>query len=78
MKISRRAWMTGALAAGAIPFENALAVAEPYDRSGSALKVGLAAYSFRSQFKFMRGAPNKGLAEGTEPIDMKTSRYIHI
>lgn len=62
--------MTGALGMGAIPLNEALAVAERYERSGSALKVGLAAYSFRSQFEFMRGKPNKSLKEGVEPMDM--------
>ena len=70
MKISRRAWMAGALGAGAIPLKDALAVTEAYPRSGSTLKVGLAAYSFRSRFEFMKGKPNKSLTEGAEPIDM--------
>jgi len=55
---------------GAIPLNDALAVAERYERSGSSLKVGLAAYSFRSQFEFMKGVPNKHLKEGVKPMDM--------
>ncbi len=62
--------MTGMLSAGALPLNDAFAVPEPYERRGSSLQVGLAAYSFRSHFEFMKGAPNKSLAEGVEPIDM--------
>lgn len=70
MEISRRSWMAGAVGLGVGPWSDALAVADPYERAGGKLKVGLAAYSFRNHFEFMKGNPNKNLKEGVKQMDM--------
>lgn len=62
--------MTGALGLGLVPTANLLAVSEAYERVGSDLKVGLAAYSFRDHFEFMRGKPNSRRTEESPVMDM--------
>lgn len=62
--------MTGALGLGLAPWQNLLSVSEPYQREGSRLLLGVAAYSFRNHFAYMKGAPNKGYVEGTRQFDM--------
>lgn len=62
--------MTGALGLGLSPWQNLLSVSEPYQREGSRLLLGVAAYSFRNHFAFMKGVENKGYVEGTRQIDM--------
>lgn len=62
--------MAGAVGLGLAPLEKLLAVTQPYERSGDDLKLGLAAYSFRNYFEFMKGAPNKKLVEGAPIMDM--------
>lgn len=70
MKISRRSAMAGAAGLALAPFEKLFAVSDPYSRKGSDLKVGLAAYSFRNHFEFMKGKPNRNLLEGAPILDM--------
>ncbi|MEM7600223.1 MAG: sugar phosphate isomerase/epimerase family protein [Verrucomicrobiota bacterium] len=70
MKTTRRNWMTGALGLGLAPWQNALSVTEPYQREGSRLLLGVAAYSFKNHFAYMKGSPNKGYVEGTRQFNM--------
>ena len=62
--------MTGAAGLVVAPLESLLAVSSPYERAGGGLMVGLAAYSFRKHFAYMRGKPNKQLEENGKEIDM--------
>lgn len=70
MTRNRRTWMTGVLGLGLAPWQNLLSVTEPYEREGSRLLLGVAAYSFRHHFAYMRGVVNKGYIEGTRQLDM--------
>lgn len=70
MKTSRRSAIAGAAGLVLAPLEKVFAVTDPYPRSGSDLKVGLAAYSFRNHFEFMKEKPNSKLLEGTPIMDM--------
>ena len=62
--------MTGALGLGLVPATNVLGVSDPYERVGTDIKVGLAAYSFRNNFAFMKGQPNGKLKEDAPVMDM--------
>ena len=70
METTRRDWITGALGLGFLPAASALAVSDAYKRVGSDILVGLAAYSFRNNFEFMKGEPNKKLAEYAPVMNM--------
>ena len=59
----------GAAGLGMLPTANLLGVTEPYSRKGGNISVGLAAYSFRNHFAYMKGEPNEN-AEGKTPVDM--------
>lgn len=59
----------GAAGLGMLPTADLLGVTEPYSRKGGNISVGLAAYSFRNHFAYMKGKPNKN-AEGKTPVDM--------
>lgn len=48
----------------------AAAVTEPYRRVNSRMMLGIAAYSFRNYFAFMKGKPNPKLAEEGPRMDM--------
>lgn len=62
--------MTGALGLTFAPWQNLLSVTEPYQRENDRLLLGVAAYSFRNHFAFMKGVANKNFVEGTRQIDM--------
>jgi len=62
--------MTGALGLGLAPWQNVLSVSEPYERQGSRLLLGVAAYSFRNHFAYSRGVANKSYVEGSRQFDM--------
>ena len=62
--------LAGGLSLSFAPFEKILGVDAPYERVGNDLKVGLAAYSFRNYFPYMKGKPNGKLQEGDKKIDM--------
>ncbi|MDF1826119.1 MAG: sugar phosphate isomerase/epimerase [Verrucomicrobiales bacterium] len=62
--------MTGALGLTLTPWQELLSVTEPYKREQSRLLLGVAAYSFRNHFAFMKGAANKGYVEGSRQLDM--------
>lgn len=66
MKTNRRNWMRGALGLSLAPAGQLLAVPEPYQRASGKLSVGLAAYSFRNHFRYMRGKENSRFDE-TKP-----------
>lgn len=67
--------MRGALAFGLVPAAPLRAVVDPYPRRGLGLKVGLAAYSFRKHFEWMRGKRNEAYQEGDRAMDML--KFIH-
>lgn len=71
MQTDRRSFISGGLAFGlATTTGSVFGVTDPYRRfKGSRIKVGLAAYSFRNYFRYMKGKEKK-LAEGTREIDM--------
>jgi len=72
VKTNRRSFITGGLAFGAAATSanHVFGVTDPYKRlSGSRIKVGLAAYSFRNYFRYMKGKEKK-LAEDSKEIDM--------
>lgn len=62
--------MTGALGLTLTPWQNLLSVTEPYQREQSRLLLGVAAYSFRNHFAYMKGVANKNFVEGSREIDM--------
>jgi sugar phosphate isomerase/epimerase len=62
--------MTGAFGLSLAPWQNLLSVTEPYQREKSRLLLGVAAYSFRNHFPFMKGVANKSYVEGTRQLDM--------
>ncbi|MEM7698479.1 MAG: sugar phosphate isomerase/epimerase family protein [Verrucomicrobiota bacterium] len=68
--MERRRFIKGSLTAGAVASAAPLAKSAPLERSGDELRVALAAYSFRSNFAYMKGKPNRSLAEGARTIDM--------
>ncbi|MEM1441813.1 MAG: sugar phosphate isomerase/epimerase family protein [Verrucomicrobiota bacterium] len=70
MKATRRRWMAGALGLAVAPWEQALSVTKPYQRERSRLLLGVAAYSFRNHFRFMKGKPNKNFVDGSRELDM--------
>jgi sugar phosphate isomerase/epimerase len=70
MNATRRSWLKQSAALAALPATELLAVTEPYQRKGSGLQVGLAAYSFRNHFRYMRGKEKKGFEEGGQEMTM--------
>lgn len=58
------------MAVGLAPASRLFAVGEPYQRSGKALQVGLAAYSFRNLFEWSRGKANPKFEPGEGAMDM--------
>jgi len=67
----RRRFIQGACALGLAPVSSLFAVSQPYERTGSRMTVGVAAYSFRNHFRWARGGrENPNLAEGARVIDM--------
>lgn len=59
-----------ALAALGVTGGSAWAVTKPYDRVQSKLMIGLAAYSFRNYFPYMKGKPNGKLSDDGPEMDM--------
>ncbi len=66
---NRREFLKGVAGVGALGSQ-AWAVTEPYERVESRLLVGLAAYSFRNQFAYMKGKPNGKLNTDSPAMDM--------
>lgn len=70
MTISRRTWLKKSALLSAIPASNLLAVSNPYERAGEKLSLGLAAYSFRNNFRYMRGKENSKFSEDAPEMTM--------
>lgn len=70
MTQTRRSWLKNTAALAALPASPLLAVSDPYERTGSRLEVGLAAYSFRNHFRTMRGKPNGKFSEDAPEMTM--------
>ncbi|MEM9017124.1 MAG: sugar phosphate isomerase/epimerase family protein, partial [Verrucomicrobiota bacterium] len=70
MKTSRRNFLATSFAAALAPVSEGLSVSEPYPRVRSRLIPGLAAYSFRSHFAWMKGKENRNLKDGMRKLDM--------
>lgn len=66
---NRREFLKGVAGIGALGSQ-AMAVTEPYDRVDGRLLVGLAAYSFRNHFAYMKGKPNGNLKDYSPTLDM--------
>lgn len=70
MNSNRRNWIKGALGLSLAPASQLLAVPEPYSRAGGKLSVGLAAYSFRNHFRYMKGKENSRFDESKPEMTM--------